>query len=218
MLQGMDPFQIRQAIREVRTLKQTILEKQRFRGYSGRARALGGFVALAAGLLLQLTPWGTAYHRIFAVWGLVFLIAASLNYGSLVYWLLRGREPFLSQRVPQLIETFCIWFVTGTLTFVLWRQAQADLLYGLWMLLFGLAQVFNRTHLPKGIGGLGAYYMVCGALCLWFSPGLFALPLVMGTVFFFGEFCGGLIFHLEGDLHRLPCFFGLEPREKEVSS
>ncbi|MDP0501717.1 MAG: hypothetical protein Q7P63_16610 [Verrucomicrobiota bacterium JB022] len=214
----MDSLQIRQAIREVQSLKQAIVEKQRFRGYSGRARALGGGIALGAALgLTLLAPLATP-ERIFAVWGVVFVLAASLNYGALCYWLARGREPLLSRRVPQLLETCTIWLTAGVISLALWLQGEADLLYGLWMMLFGLAQIFNRHHLPRGIGLLGAYYLLCGGLCLWWADGIFARPLAMGAVFFVGEFAGGLIFHVNGDLKRLRDFFRFEPTRKEVLS
>ncbi len=83
---------IHQALREVRELRQRILEKQRFKGYSGRARALGGCVALLMALALSggVVP---ATERVQLLgWGIVLLVALALNFGALVYWFLYDPE------------------------------------------------------------------------------------------------------------------------------
>ena len=75
------------AVRQVRELQQAILEKQRFKGYSGRARALAGSGALAAAIVLG-SGWGAVQKPVVHLlgWGLVFAQAMVLNYGALVYW------------------------------------------------------------------------------------------------------------------------------------
>lgn len=214
----MDPFQIRQAIREVQALKGAILEKQRFRGYSGRARALGGVIALLAALALEFLPIKIFPHRVFATWGIVFQAAAFLNYGAVVYWWMRGRQPMARLRVPQLVETFALWLIGGVLTLALWQRGEADLLYATWMLLFGFAQVINRHYVPAGGGWLGAYYITAGLACTVWADSLFLQPLVMGGVFFVGELAGGILFHVDGDLRRLRHFFRPEAARPATST
>lgn len=210
----MDPLQIHAALKEIRSLHTAIVDKQRFRGYSGRARALGGCVALAAGVSLQ----GLAIQvpeQVLAAWGVVFACAVGLNYGTAFYWLLRKAHPH-HRGIPQLPETLSIWLAGGALTAALWLHGQADLLYGMWMLLFGVAQIVTRRSLPRGIGWTGCWYLCAGLTCLALPQGLFTWhPLAMGLVFFAGEFAGGLIFHTEGDWRRLRAFFGLAPAPME---
>lgn len=212
----MDVFQVREAIREVKGLKQAILHKQRFRGFSGRARALGGLLALGAGLVLEAWPQEPSSIVIFVTWGLVFLGAVGFNYGALVFWLLR-QDPVVRRRVPweHLLDVGAVWFAGGLLTFGLWRAGETDLLYGMWMLLFGVAQLITRTFLPSVIRWLALAYLGAGGVCLLLAPGLFHTPLVMGVVFFVGELAGAIIFHTEGERQRLRSLLGWSPRIPE---
>lgn len=191
---SMDPFQLRQAVQQVRDLRKNILEKQLFRGYSGRARALGGCVAIAAALGATLFPVPLGYDGMFMMWGMVFLIAVAINYGALAHWLLQGsnrRDTDLSI----VYEVLPVWIVGGVLTLALWKSYQYDLLYGCWMSLFGLAQTVTRQRLPKQILRVGIWYISCGLICLALPGGTFMRPLIMGIVFFIGEFWAGFIMH-----------------------
>ncbi len=190
----MDPFQLRQAVREVRDLRKNILEKQLFRGYSGRARALGGCLALLAAVLATVLPIELGYSSLFLMWGGVFVCAVAVNYGALGFWLLRGSN-YRDTDLSIVLEVLPVWIVGGLLTLALWKNYQFDLLYGCWMSLFGLAQTVTRRRLPKQILRVGIWYMGWGSLCLAFAGGLFMQPLVMGIVFFVGEFWAGLIMH-----------------------
>jgi len=190
----MDPYQVRQALQEVRHLRRNILEKQLFRGYSGRARALGGLIALLAGLLGQTLLAGGGDRALFLLWGSVFALAFAANYGAVLAWL--SRQPkHRRTEVSFVMEVVPVWIVGGILTLALWHQGAVDLLYGSWMSLFGLAQCIGRTRLPRLVGWIGLYYIICGGMCLLFAEGLFQRPVLMGLVFFCGELGSGLIMH-----------------------
>ena len=49
----MEGNRVQQALTQVRDLQKKILEKQRFKGYSGRARAISGTLALATAAILS---------------------------------------------------------------------------------------------------------------------------------------------------------------------
>ena len=210
----MDPFQIKQAIQEVRHLRRNILEKQLFKGYSGRARAIGGTVALGAAMGASLLPVEMGYQSMFLMWGGVFLCAILVNYGALGVWLLKDKN----HRKTDLSIVYAalpVWIVGGLLTLSLWRQFQYDLMYGCWMSLFGLAQAINRPRLPRRMVWVGTWYIACGALCLAFPGGLFMMPLVMGLVFFVGEFAAGMIMHTSNEGSRIGEFFNIGGNSNE---
>lgn len=190
----MDPFQLRQALAEVRNLRRNILEKQLYKGYSGRARALGGGVALAASAYATFTPLQLGERELFILWGGVYLCALLLNYGAVATWILRNGN-FRRSDHTVVFEMVPTWIVGAVLTLALWQQGQADLLYGTWMALFGLSQGMPRLRLPRRMAWVGAWYIACGVICLAFPTNLFAMPLIMGLVFFIGEFSAGLIMH-----------------------
>lgn len=213
----MDYLQVHQALREVRDLKRKILEKQKFSGYSGRARAIAGCFALSAAALLTAGPWTPLpYDLMFLVWGLVFVAAFTLNFGALLYWFLaEGRRDVA--RLGPAAETIPVWLAGGVITLALWRNGQYDLQFGIWMCLFGLAQWLSRAVLPRGVTWIGSYYLVCGFCCLLWSDGLFQHPWIMGLIFFLGEFAGGLVFHFGNAGQGVASFFGLPSSRSESS-
>ena len=75
---------IHDALAQVRELQVKILEKQRFKGYSGRARILSGMIALAAAFLMSAAFFPMTHTAHLIGWGVVFLIGFVINYGALL--------------------------------------------------------------------------------------------------------------------------------------
>lgn len=193
---------VHQAIEEVRDLRQKILEGQRFRGYSGRARAVSGTLALMAAAILS-TPWIPGTERAHAVgWGICFVLACLVNYGALLYWFLFDPEAKRDvRRLGPTTDALPPFFAGGLLTWALILHGHYDLLFGVWMALFGVANLATRRALPKANRPLGWAYVLAGAFCL-ISPVIhFTNPWPMGLVFFVGEWTGGLILHYGGLPH-----------------
>ncbi len=211
------------AVRQVRELQQAILEKQRFKGYSGRARALAGSGALAAAIVLG-SGWGAVQKPVVHLlgWGLVFAQAMVLNYGALVYWF--WHDPEVGRDVRRLrpaLEIVPILAAAAALTMALVQREEYDLLFGAWMVLAGLLNFTARQVLPRGLSWVGFYYLLCGVVCLLVFPRLSFTqdPWVMGGVFFAGEFFGGLVLHFdERTFPSLRTFFGFPaaPRVDEI--
>jgi hypothetical protein len=204
---------LHEALRQVRHLQAAILEKQRFKGYSGRARALAGCGALAAALLLHTSfiPPTPMAHLI--TWAAVFALGLALNYGALIYWFLHDPEVDRDvRRLRPALEVLPVLGAGGLLTLALVQHGEYGMLFGTWMVLFGLMNFTARQVLPRGLGWVGLFYVACGAVVLMAWPDLSFTgnPLVMGGVFFLGEFFGGLVLHY--DERRMPSlrtFFGL---------
>ncbi len=189
---------IHHALAQVQELQQKVLEKQRFKGYSGRARAVGGTVALLATILMTGTsyPKTTLAHVI--GWGAVFVIAIFLNYGALTYWFLF--DPTVKRdlrRLKPVLDIIPPILVGGILTLAILLHGHHEYLFGIWMCLFGLANLASRHVLPKSICFLGIFYMVCGSVYLLLPNLSFLNPWPMGIIFFVGEWIGGLILHFD---------------------
>jgi hypothetical protein len=204
---------LHEALRQVRDLQAAILEKQRFKGYSGRARALAGCVALTAALLLHspFIPATPVAHLL--TWTAVFLLGVALNYGALIYWFLH--DPDVGRDVRRLrptLEVMPVLAAGGILTLALVNHEEYSLLFGTWMVMFGLTNFTGRQVLPRGLAWVGLFYLACGAVLLLAWPDLSFTDnsLVMGGVFFVGEFFGGLVLHNdEKPMPSLRAFFGL---------
>lgn len=199
---------IHHALAQVQELQQKILEKQRFKGYSGRARAICGTLALIAGLVMstRFFPKTVVAHA--AGWGLVFCISMLLNFGAVLYWFLfdpaSKRE---MRRLKPVLDVVPPLFIGGLLTLLFLREEIPQYLFGMWMCLFGLANLATRHVLPRAIWVIGFYYLVCGTFFLLTVPVSFLNPWPMAIVFFIGEWCGGIILHFdEGEQFSLSEF------------
>lgn len=180
------------ALDQVRQLSELVARRRMFRGYSGWARMACGALALIAACVLssEIIPVQNTAHVV--GWGIVLALALLLNYGALAWWYISHPEvrnhPIL---VKPALDALPALGAGGILTVALISAGQFDLLFGAWMLMYGLAQTTYRSTLPRGVYWTGMVYMACGAL-LAIQPMAFTKPWPMGIVFFFGELAGGL--------------------------
>lgn len=190
---------IHEALANVRELQQAVLERQRFKGYSGRARMVSGGVALVAAAVMSLPafPERNLWHVL--GWGGVFVVAFMLNLVAILWWFMHDPAARRDFRVLRpVMDVVPPLFVGGVLTATMILHHEFQYLFGIWMCLFGLTNMASRMVLPKWIFGVGAFYIAAGALCLLAPRMEFTNPWPMGVVFFAGEWAGGLILHYDG--------------------
>jgi hypothetical protein len=188
---------IHHALAQVHELQQKILEKQRFKGYSGRARAITGTLALFAAFAMssRYYPQTVAAHA--AGWTAVFGCSVLINFGAVFYWFLFDPAAHREvRRLKPVLDVLPALLTGGLLTLVFMKEGLFGYLFGLWMALFGLANLSTRHVLPRTIAFVGIYYLLLGAFCLFF-PVSFLNPWPMGIVFFIGEWSGGVILHYD---------------------
>ena len=195
---------IHHALAQVRELQKKILENQRFKGYSGRARAIGGTIALFSAFIMSSPqfPDNTAAHAL--GWGILALIGVLLNFGALIHWFLF--DPTVKRDIRRLkptLDALPAILVGGVLTFAMLVNGLHQFLFGVWMSLFGLANLASRHVLPRRIWMVGLYYIICGSFYLFFAnENTFLNPLPVGILFFIGEWAGGTILHF-GDKQKI---------------
>jgi hypothetical protein len=185
---------IHDALAQVRTLQSFIMERNLFKGYSGRARLVAGSVTLIGSAVLASSRYPASPWAHLAGWGIILAISVIANYAALVYWFLFDHEV---RRNPLMLkpalDAIPALGVGAAVSLALILHGEFNLLFGVWMSLYGLAQVAYRNSLPKGIYLIGLFYLVCGAACL-FSPCIqFSDPWPMGLIFFGGETAGGFV-------------------------
>lgn len=189
---GMSDTGVNEALAQVREMQRVVQDRLRFRGFSSRARMVGGCVALiGAAVLGRFAPPDAPLVHL-AGWAAVLVLAGGLNYGALLLWM--GRDARWQRRaewVPAL-ESLPPLIVGGALSLALWRVNAYDLLPGTWMLCYGLVHLAYRRNLPMGVYVVGLAYLAAGTICL-LTPGLhFTDPRPMGLIFGVGEVTGGL--------------------------
>lgn len=190
--------QIHDALAQVRTLQEFIIERNTFKGYSGTARLIAGAAAVAGAVVLSLAPVPATPLAHLSGWGVVLGVALAANYAALVYWFLFNRDV---RRNPLMLtpalDAVPALAVGAAVSLALIRNGQYDLLFGAWMCLYGLAQAAYRHSLPRGIYATGIFYLCCGAWCLVWPAVHFQQPWPMGLVFGAGEIAGGAILILD---------------------
>ncbi len=190
----MIPRNLQQALDQVHEIQRHLVDRQRFRGFSGPARIASGLAALAAAGVMSLPRFPQEIRWHFVGWGAVFGLAFLLNFVSLLLWFLRDPEVARSfRRLRPVADVAPPLFVGALLSVVLAWHGQADLLFGLWMCLLGLAHFATRYVLPRTISLVGLFYVVAGAFCL-VAPGIrFLNPWPMALAFAGGETASGLL-------------------------
>jgi len=193
----MIPEQLRETLESIRQLRRTVMERQRFRGFSGRARIASGVTAAVMAFIMQgFFPASTRAHL--AGWGVVLLAALVFNGVAVLYWFLF--DPHVRRdvrRLRPLLDTLPPLVVGGALTVVLIQHGQHRFLFGVWMCMFGLSNLASRYVLPGAVVWVGVFYVLCG-IGWWYLPeGSFLNPLPAGLVFCAGEVAGGLILHFD---------------------
>src|SRR5579871_1839804 len=113
---------VHQALAQVRELRRFVIEKQRFRGYSGRARAISGCLALGAAAWLSGRPGGGAGSAL-ATWLSVAVVASAVNFGAVGLWFLSepSAERHFSRLKPAL-EVLPALVAGAALTLAFWRD------------------------------------------------------------------------------------------------
>lgn len=185
---------IHDALGQVRRLQELILEKRKFSGYSGTARMLGGSIALLVTVLMSLYAQSDPAYLI--GWAVILIIALALNYGALFLWFFQLPQTERTFRnFSPALDAIPPLAVGAALTLAMLMRGDADLLFGMWMCLYGLSHTSCRTILPKTNWYLGFYYLICGFLFLLLPSVSFLTPWPAGLVFLLGEWYGGHVFH-----------------------
>ena len=188
----MDPWTDNDLLRKVEQLSDTVRRKRRFQGYSGWPRLTSGILTVVAAVIMSRSgfPRDPVIH-LFG-WGAVLAIALLLNYGALAWWFFSHAE--IRQRpasIKPALDAVPALAAGAIMSLALIFHREYNLLFGTWMLLYGLAQTTYYGKLPAGVYGTGIIYMICGTLFLLF-PQPFINPWPMALMFVFGELAGGL--------------------------
>ena len=194
---------IHDALAQVRRMQEIILERRSFRGYSGTARMAGATATLAGALIMSSArfPKSDLWHL--AGWAVVLGAALVLNYGALGFWFLfNPRVKRSAAMLVPAVDALPALAMGALMSVGLVLKGHYDLLFGTWMILYGLGHVSYRQSLPPANYAVGAFYMVCGVACfIW--PGIeFTNPFPMGLVFFTGELAGGYVLYRNNRLRE----------------
>jgi hypothetical protein len=195
-------MQLNDALSQIAQIRRQLARSEVFRGYRAATTAFSGAVAVIAALIQSLCLPNTT-GAILILW----LCAAGLSIvvvGAEMFLTCRRNASALqNEQTFAAIEQFLPSLIVGALvTFVLMRFAsdQLWLMPGLWGLFFGLGVFASRPLLPRGIGAVGAWYLLAGLCSIALaSPSAEFCAWHMGVIFGCGQFAsaGVLYWNLE---------------------
>ncbi len=201
----MSDIPVSEALEQVRRLQAVVRDRLRFRGFSARARIIGGLVALLGAVLVQQCNDLPAVPRVhLMVWLAVAGLAAAVNYGALLLWLVAGSRWRRPDEWLPAIEALPALVAGAAITWALARNHAYDLLPGAWMTSYGLVHMAYRRNLHLANYGVGLLYLLAGLLFLLLPGVTFTDPRPMGLVFGLGELAGGLALAVPDRLLRSP--------------
>jgi hypothetical protein len=88
------------------------------------------------------------------------------------------------------------------LTLALLAHGLYRFLGGVWMCVFGLANMAMRHVVPPRIWIPAVMYLASGTIYLLWPQTSFTNPWPMGLAFFFGEWASGIVLHFDGSEDR----------------
>ncbi|TAM59147.1 hypothetical protein EPN52_08640 [bacterium] len=164
-------MEIARALSDLEEVRERLAGCQRFHGYSGRAAAISGWVALAAGgvqRLLAPHPSAPAELRLYlAIWLGCLAIGLAVNYGALAVWYWRiadDRERRQTRTVGATILPAIS--LSAMLTLALLDVHAEALLPGSWFAAYGTGLFASRAMVPRGMTAVACVYMLAGAALL----------------------------------------------------
>lgn len=180
---------VSQALEQLNEIRHHLGRSEIYRGYRAKTIALTGISGvLAAAGLACFWPEAGQLERV-SFW----VAVAALNL-AVVAWEVLGdygeyktaRQREVSKRtVGQFLPSLALGAV---LTMAMaGREESLDLLPGLWAGLFALGIFSSRPYLPRGVGWVGAYYLVAASILLSFQTSALAWPWAMGGSFGVGQ-------------------------------
>ena len=184
------------ALRQVQIIQQYFLEKNRFAGYSGNARTLCGIIVICAAYYLARLGSGQSPEYHLACWLIVAFLSFAINIGAVLMWF--QRQPAEVRNWSRLAPVWFVLppiFIGAVLTYALVLKGQYNLLFGMWMVMYGLTHFYASHAVPLVAHRLlTGFYIIAGCYCLVNPAIRFVNPMPMGMVFFVGEIIGGIVF------------------------
>lgn len=193
-------MRVGKALEQISEIHAHMARSQVYRGYRAVPVMLSGALALAAGWIQPRILASTDARSYLIYWTAVAVAAFLISGGNVIYGYLREENLYARQRTLSVVGQLAPSLAVG-LVVTLALGAQQDgryvaLLPGIWALLYGLGLLASRPFLPRMIGWLGLFYILCGAVLLQRAAGGADLsPWAVAAPFGTGQILGGLILH-----------------------
>lgn len=180
---------VSQALEQLDEIRHHLGRSEVYRGYRSKTIALTGVTGALAALAMTIwSPHAGEFSRV-GYW----VAVAAFNL-AIVAWEVLGdygnhrtnhQRQITRRTVGQFLPSLALGAVLTVA--VTTRGEGLTLLPGLWAGLFALGIFSSRPYLPRGVGWVGAYYLVASALLISFDHTALGEPWAMGTCFGLGQ-------------------------------
>lgn len=194
-------MELREALGQISEIRQQMARSEVFRGYRSLTVGFSGVLALLASAFQSTCVTTPAEHLdTYLVWWVSVAAICAATAGGEMWWRARANPSAVARQLTRLAaEQFLPCVIVGAvLTLCIYRTAPeaAWTLPGLWSLVFSLGVFASHRLLPKPVFYVGLYYVVCGAGCLLWGQGEYALsPWLMGISFGGGQLMTAVILY-----------------------
>jgi hypothetical protein len=146
---------VERALSDIAEVRERLARAERFEGYSGPAAAASGIVAIIAGGVQYArvphpaTPAG--FSAYLAIWMSCLGVALLLNYGAVVFWLIKNHRPSAqSQFRTAALSIAPSVLLGGALSAALAAHGDYSLLPGTWFAFYAVGLFASRHAIPSG--------------------------------------------------------------------
>ena len=190
-------MRIEKALEQISEIHEHLAKSQMFRGYRAVPAALSGVLAIAAAWIQPLLISDNGAFLYVAYWTIVAVLALLIAGGSVIYAYIRETDPHARQRtvtvVGQMTPSLTVGVILTTAFLLMLENRLVCFLPAVWALLYGLGISASKPFLPRMMGWVSVFYILCGCILLLFaladaphkpSPWETGIPFGAGQVFF----------------------------------
>lgn len=161
-------MEIKEALAQIQEIHGHLAKSEVYRGYRSVPMAFTGMIGLLASVaqpyIVGEVPSPSAFLRFWATIAAANLLIVTLDMIWDYHCHLEPRDRRMTRLV---VGQFIPSLVAGAvITFVFTRGHEVALLPGLWAVVFSLGAFASRPYLPRGVGWVALYYLICGCVLL----------------------------------------------------
>ena len=202
-------MRIDKALEQISEIHEHLAKSQIYRGYRTVPVVVSGVLAIVAAAVQPFILSGVDPRSYVLYWTLVAVVAFFIAGGSIIYGYLREHDPHVRQRTVVVVGQLAPSLAVGVMVTLAFLLAEEPILIsflpGIWALLYGLGLFSSKPFLPRMMGWVALFYILCGSVLLRravdLDPGSLS-PWETGIPFGVGQILGGLILYLNLERKR----------------
>lgn len=169
-------MQLNDALTQIAEIRAQVERSRVYRGYRSVPVAVSGVLAIVAGVAqfrLIESPLQQPGHYV-ALWVSAALLSVVAAGGEIITRYRRTESETERARTRQAAGQFAPCLVAGGLVTAALLMSDGEsirLLPGIWCVLFSLGISASLRLLPRGVGGVAVFYLLCGLANILFARG-----------------------------------------------